>query len=266
MEEASKNYMTPAMDFITPNLTSDTLYRMLLCAHIQSGSFQLNDFWEIRIEDIGPWSAQTNSQNGVRFGSGTSGSGGSVQTYTKSYYATATHSYYGVTGTRGSGSNGKRSDNSTCYQGCPSGGAFTYGDQHSYAVFDHSTIASDLSGATINWMKIRLTNVVSGYSSGTYAILGYTTYSSTFGDPFIPGAGTHFFQTYSGWQKGQTRTYDISGTTIPAAFQSGGATAITFGRSADRTTGTDLTNYGGYFGYSASNHANCPMLQISYSK
>ena len=130
---------------------------------------------------------------------------------------------------------------------------------------DSATIASDLSGATITKVVLRLTNQTTWYSSGTQAIVGYTT-ASTFGDPFTVGAGTHFNQVNYHVNRGQTYARNITSSSIGAAFQSGGATAIAIGRSADRTTGTDLNNYGSFFGYSATNIAACPMLQISYYK
>lgn len=263
-DNSAHNNMTPFMDWVVPLSGSDVLYRFMTTIAVQAGTAKLQNNLEMRVIDLGLDGPEF-ADSGVHLDGTSVGGSGGVQTYNRTFYATATHSYYGVTGSLGSGNNGKRTDNSTCYQGCPSGGALTYGDQHSYINFDYTTIAAYLAGSTVNSVKLRLTNLFSGYASGTYAIVGYTTYTGTFGDPFIPGAGTHFFQNYYGYAKGATTTINIT-SWAATAFKTGGAAAICLGRSADRTTGTDLTNYGGYFGYSASNHTNCPALTINYTK
>jgi len=264
---AGQNVMTPSCEYIPGNLTVDTLYRLLVTANVQGAgnTFQYQGSLEIRIEDIGPWLNETNSNNGAWFGAGSSGGSGSLKNYVKTYYATSTHSYFGLTGTYGSGANGKRSDNGSLYQGCPSGHAFLEGDQYGFAGFDYATIAADLAGATITKVTLRLTNATTWYSSGMQAIVGYST-TTTYNDPFVPGAGTHFNQVNYHINRGQTLTKDITSSSIGAAFQSGGATSIVIGRSADRTTGTDLNNYGSFIGYLAANTAANPRLQISYTK
>lgn len=256
------NYTAPLMEWTPPTPVVDTLYRFLVSSNIQSGAFKYQTIIEMRIEDIGVDLGQFGN-SAVILGTGGSGGGGGKTTVTKTYFATATDSYYGSQANVNP--NGRRSHNSSCYQGAYSGGLSVNGDQYSFISFNHTQIASDLSGATINWVKLRLTNLHSWYNSGMTVIVGYGT-AGSYGDPFVPGAGTHFNQTNYFISEGATLNKDITGAGIGTAFQSGGATAIAIGRSADRTTAGDLNNYGYFFGFSSTDHAHCPQLQINYTK
>lgn len=256
------NYTAPAMEWTPPTPSVDTLYRFLVSSNIQSGAFKYETIIEMRVEDLGVDFGQFGN-GAVILGTGGSGGSGGKTTVTKTYFATATDSYYGSQANVNP--NGKRSHNSSCYQGAYSGGINVNGDQYSFISFNASQIASDLSGATINWVKLRLTCLHSWYNSGMTAIVGYGT-AGSYGDPFVPGAGTHFNQTNYHINEGATLNKDITGAGIGTAFQSGGATAIAIGRSADKSTSTDLNNYGYFFGFSSTNHTNCPQLQINYTK
>jgi hypothetical protein len=254
------NFTSPYQEFILPTPSVDTLYRFLVSSNIQSGAFKYQTILEARFEDLGQDLGQFGN-NGVALGSGGSGGGGGLQTYTKTYFANASHSYYG---SQASNPNGKRSDNSSMYQGAYSGGLSVDGDQYSFAMFDWATIDNDISGATINYVKLRLTNLHSWYNSGMNVILGYTTYTGTFGSTFVPGSGTHENQQHYHINEGATLTEDISSWMKTALFA--GWTGFILGTSDSYTTAGDLNNYGYFFGYSATNHTNCPALTINYTK
>jgi len=251
-------------EIFLPYATIDTLYRVLLTGQIQSGTFLYtasNTPLEMDVYDVG----NANIANtGYQIGTGTSGGSGSVQTYTKTYYPTETHSYYGPTATYGSGPNGKRNDNGTMWQGCPNGGAFHEGDQISYARFNYTQIVNDIGSGNINWVKLRLTNLSSYYSSGMNVICGYSSYSGTFGDPFAPGSGTHMNQEHWHINQGQTLQHTMN----PWIFShlKTDFTTIVIGNSASYTNGTDLNNFGSFYGYTATPNPSTPQLQINYTK
>jgi hypothetical protein len=259
---AALNHMTPVTDFIPGQLLADTLYRFLVTARVQAGTFQYQTSLEIRVEDIGLWAASSNNNNGVAFGTGGSGGGGSKQTYTKTYVGVEFASYYGATATYGSGANGQRSHNSTCYQGCSSGQINGTGDQYSFTRFNYGQIATDLGAGTINWVKLRLTNQHSWYNGGLNAIVGWSSYTGVFGDPLVPGAGTHFAQEVYHMNEGATVTRTMGAWLASAIIT--GFTSITLGTSAAYTNNTDLNNYGYFAG--AGNVNTAAQLTINYTK
>ena len=259
------NYMSPYMEWIPPTPSVDTTYRMLLSANCTANTFRFANNLEMQVYDLGA-DVGSFSNAGYVIGSGTTGGGSGIQTYVKTYYATASHSYYGVTAGHGFSPNGKRSDNATMWQGCPSGRGLYEGDQYSFAVFNHGAIAADLSGAVINSFKLRLTNLTSYYAWGVNAILGATSYTGVFGDPFIPGLGTTENIMNFPIGSGATLLTELLGSGIDTGFQANTLGALVFGTSASFTVGTDLSNFGSFFGYSATNHVSCPALIVNYTK
>jgi hypothetical protein len=67
---AALNHMTPVMDYIPGNLAADTLYRLLITANVQAGTFQYQGSLELRIDDLGNWTSQQFGNNGQAFGTG----------------------------------------------------------------------------------------------------------------------------------------------------------------------------------------------------
>jgi hypothetical protein len=264
---ANLNHVTPYHEYLTPNLGSDTNYRLLVTGFVQAGTFKYQNSLELRVEDLGLWNTQENGNNGTALGSGTTGAAGKGN-HQNTYYATATHSYYGATAGNGRSHYGKRNDNSNMWQSCeysPSDRAFYEGDQYSFAVFNYSQIASDLSGATINNLWLRLNCNYSWYSTGMTVILGWTSYTGVFGDPFQPGVGTHSNLTHYHIGNGQTLTQDVT-SVLATPFQTGGASGIVLGPAASYDGYTDQNNFGSIFGYSSTDHNRCPALIVNFTK
>lgn len=180
-------------------------------------------------------------------GGGGAGSGSSSGSITKTYNATGTYSYYGS-----QVGNSRRNVNGSLYQGCASGDINATGDQYSFALFNYGQIESDLSGAVINSVKIKLTNQHSWYNSGMYVVLGYAPFT-VFGSTGNPsGSHENVYAFFVG--EGDTITEDITGYGFGTAFQSGAATCFMFGPSASTSGGaTDLWNYGYFAGGAGSN-------------
>lgn len=172
----------------------------------------------------------------------------STSTYTKTYNATGTYSYYGS----GSSFTQPKNTNSVLYQGEYSGGGAA-GSDVGYALFNHSQIASDTSGATITAVKLKMQNQHSWYDSGASLIIGWTsngTWSSS-----APTSGMHYDVDEVFFSQGQTLTFSIP-VSIGKAFQSSGATALAFGNNST----TNLK----YYGYWTGN--TYPQLSITYTK
>jgi hypothetical protein len=263
MTVALTNWMTPLLEVLTGNLIVDTLYRLLITANVQAGTVQYQNNLEMRIEDLGPWVATQNANNGVSFGSGGSGSGGSKQTYTKNYVAVEFANYYGSSGSYGSGPYGQRDHNGPAlYQGTPSGYINLTGDQYAYARFNYSQITTDIGAGTVNWVKLRLTNQHSWYNSGCNAVVGWNNWTGVFGDPFPPGGGTHMNTDHYHINEGATVTHQMSGAFVTAITS--GFTSIVLGTSNSYTSSTDLNNYGYFAG--AGNVNTAPQLTINYTK
>jgi hypothetical protein len=258
--------MTPYHEYMFGNLASDTLYRLLVTAYVQAGTFQYRNTLELRIEDMGPWETQTNSNNGSAIGSGTTGVAAKGN-YVKSYLPTKTYSYYGQTAANGRSPFTMRNSGSNLWQSCTytPDRAFYEGDQYSFAIYNYSQIASDLSGATINSVQLRLSNNVSYYSTGTLAIVGWTSYTGTFGNYFQPGSGTHENVTRFTVGQGATLTQDITASGIGTQFQSGGATGLVFGPSASYNGYTHQQNYGCWCGLDSPS-TKWPQLIFQYTK
>ena len=177
--------------------------------------------------------ASTNGNNGGG-GSG-AGEGSAGTTYiTKTYTPTSTASYYGA----GVGS-GLRNNNGQMFQGCPNTGLNNFpGDQFSYANYNHTQIAADFSGATIDSVQLKVFNIHSWYNSGCYLILSYAD-----------SGGDHYTGDYYWTNENATSTIDVS---APLNGVIKTLLAIKFGPSANSGNATSLYNYGYYTGGTGS--------------
>lgn len=171
-----------------------------------------------------------------------------VQTYTKTYSTTSTHVF------QGDGSNRDAYASGHIYQGQYSS---TNGNQFSILNFDYTTIASDLSGATITKTEVYLDNVGWYYNSGGTAIIGYASAAAGSGN-YTYSNVTSDVNSFSGWAVGAGKWVTVSNT-IGNAFKSGSAHALALGKGPS----TSLTYYGYFRGHSESNP---PQLRITYQK
>ena len=106
--------------------------------------------------------AATNGNSGNAGGSGAGQGSGGTTYISKFYDPTSTDAYYG-SGVGG----GLHDHNGVMYQGCPNSGLNNFpGDELSYANYNHSQIASDFSGATIDSVSLTIHNQGSWYSHG----------------------------------------------------------------------------------------------------
>lgn len=198
-------------------------------------------------------------------GGGGAGQGTNTTTTTNTYYTDRTISYYGTqvgSGLRTDSTNGS----GTMFQGCSSGALGQTGDQYSFAIFDSTQIVLDLTGATINWMNLQLTNLHSWYNTGCYVVLGWTS-AGAFGSVFVPGGGTHENQQAFWINENTTISEALNVSIFGAAFQTGGATGLVLGPSGSTTGGpTDLYNYGYFYGGGGSASPSLmPALTINFT-
>lgn len=163
---------------------SDANYRFLVTGLVNTGTFKFTDTagpLAIYIEDLGLTTVYNDSNNGLVLGSGTGGGSGSKQTYNNTYYPVHTYSYYGSDAVSPLTANGLATTDDGVFQGnlgLGSGGTSpAVGNQVSYLLLPWSTIMSDLSGATVNSVALRLacTAVV---SATVIADIGYNTLTS----------------------------------------------------------------------------------------
>jgi hypothetical protein len=228
--------------------TVDALYSFLVTSNVSGGTFQYDLPLVLYVEDIGNATPANSGQNGTIFGTGTSGSP-SKRTYTKTYSASHTYTYQG---SDGHNPNTRMNTDGSATQGGDFSDTFN-GKAKTWIRFPNATIASDLSGATINSVKLKLANQHSWYNSGMTVALGWDT-TATFGSTKAdPSGGNVDIKEYH-INEGQTLTATI-GNVFGTAFQSGGATSLVLFRN---------TNNLAYYGYFAG--GNHPQLIISYTK
>jgi len=235
------------------------LYRFLVSVQVLGGATmqvtQLNNTptgatgdqinCRFEIYDMGP--SVPNTGRVILATSG--GSGGGTQNYTKTYTSTGSHCYQG---SDGGNSNLKINDNGRAYVCGDSANTYN-GKAKTWFTFNQSAIASDLSGATINWVKIYLSNNHTWYGSGMTCPVGYdskSSFGSTAGDPSgsgIDAAETHFNQ-------GQSKWFSVPNA-FASNFASGAANTIVLWRNTNNLT---------YYGYFAGN--NSCQMQVNYTK
>lgn len=193
-----------------------------------------------------------NGNNGPAGGSGC-GAATSATTGTSTYFHN-TSTYYGSDASGGN-ANGKRVNvGSPFYQGgeTASGGTFN-GTQKTLAVINGNP-GSDLAGKTIDRVTLKITNQHSWFNNGMYLLLGYNNRSST---PNTWDA-SDVTSVQNLWiSQGNTYTYDMSNTNLPAALQNGSARSLTFGPGPSY----NLNNYGFCAG---TNSGNGPQLDIDW--
>lgn len=174
------------------------------------------------------------------------GGGGTPPTQkVKTYSCTGSASYQG--------DGDKRAGVAEAYQGQYSS---TNGNQFSWLLFDYSTIASDLSGATINKVEVYLNNNHWYNNSGGTAVIGYHN-SATLPDPATYPSGSDNI-TQSAFTYGQAKWVTVDNA-IGTAFKNGTAKGIMLGKGPS----TSKT----YYGYFAGNgQSGEPQLRITYTK
>jgi hypothetical protein len=230
--------------------TVNGTYRFLVCGLASAGTwyFTQDPFIRCEINDLGANDNGQSSNNITVLGTG-SGGGNSKQTYTKTYNALHTYSYEGSTGHQ---PNTLLQTDGNAQQGGDYANTYN-GDSYSWILWP-SSIASDLAGATVNWVKLKLSNTHTWYNSGGTVQVGHTT-TSTFPNTTTQPASIPD-QVNQNFGEGQTLTFyvDSNGTTWGAAFQSGGA------RSTLMAANTSDLHY-----YMLFKGATNPQLIINYT-
>lgn len=166
-------------------------------------------------------------------------------TYTRTYSATWYQTY---------NSSGSQKSDTTANQGQLDSGSD--GNQRSLIGFDYNTIRNDLSGATINSIKLTAYAEHWWYNSGGTAVIGthnYTSKPSSWADSRV----NQNRQTSSGWPRAAKRTVTLSNT-IGDEFKSGSTTGIAFGPGVS----SNVIYYGKFTG----SGSNRPSITITYTK
>jgi hypothetical protein len=181
-----------------------------------------------------------------------SGGGGSPPTqYVKTYSANGSASYQG--------DDDERAGIAECYQGQYSS---TNGNQYSVILFPYSTIATDLSGATINKVEVYLNNNHWYNNSGGTAVIGYHNSATTPSSFTYPSSTDNV--TQSSFTYGQAKWVTVDNS-IGTAFKNGTAKGILLGKG--QTAGGTLSTSKTYYGYFAGNgQSGEPQLRITYTK
>jgi len=168
-------------------------------------------------------------------------------TYTKTYSCTWSEAYDGD-------NSGRSGDNNRLYQGYVSS---THGNTKSLAGFDYAQIMSDLSGATVNSVKLTYKVHHAYWNAGMDLRVGghdYSSQPSTWGSTHVDDNEV----TYSNQVEGSTYT-----KTLPSQFgtnlKSGAWRGIAFGPGG--------SNSFDYYGYLYGNgETGEPKLVINYTK
>ena len=241
---ANLNHMTPVLDYIPGNIATDTLYRFLVTAHVQAGTFQYTGSMELRIDDLGEWTSQQFGNNGLALGSGTGG-GASVQTYTEHFYANQTWSYneYGL-----------RTTNGTLYQGAYSGEGFAQHAWMQWSAGDRGNSLNTVLNYTVQKVSLRTLCQHTWYNSG----MTVSVHSSS-GAVGNLAAVSSELGVYTA-KAGQYQEV-ILGSAQWTPFKAGGITRMVFRPPGGSTA---LTYYG-YFWGGGNNNANVPRLTVTYT-
>ena len=221
---------------------------MYLLSDVAGVSYQGTSIGRAWIEDVGPRVPHEVFDPNVAGGGGSGGqNGGSAppQQRTKTYTSTWTRSY------QGDGS--LRISNGDMYQGYYSG---TNGNQRSLIGFNDDQIRSDLSGATINKVEVRLDNQHFYYNSGGVACIGTHNYG---GAPSTwSGSRVDEIRQTFNWAKGAVKWVTVSNT-FGTDLRDGTATGLALGPGVN----TSLTYYGFFAG---QNGTYKPQIRITYTK
>ncbi|MHB1954992.1 MAG: hypothetical protein ACYCOU_14745, partial [Sulfobacillus sp.] len=229
------------------------LLRMRVLLSMSAGSAAIiggspsADNFALVVNDIGPSIANTGS---YQF---TGSASGGTRNYTTSYLCNYSHTYEGSDGHQ---PNALMNNNGTPTQGGDYADTYN-GHCKSWLRFPNATIQSDLSGATINWVKLRLHNQHSWYNSGMTVAVGWDTkssFGSTAADPTPSNIVSYHIN------EGSTLTYEIdsTGASFGAAFQNNAANLVLWAALS-----TGLAYYGYFDG---PNGGTPPELIINYTK
>lgn len=203
-----------------------------------------------------------NAANGSNGGSpgaagGGAGAGTAVTNFSKQYRLNGSNTYFGSDANAGAPPNGIHNAG-TMFQGgeTASGGSFN-GVMKSMGLWPSSQIQSDLAGATITGVTLRLENLHSWFNSGMTIALGYTNNSSLPGS--YNGASTSI-GTYS-IAEGQTKTFTLPNS-YGTALQNGSAKTIVIGPGPGNISNPNLAYYGFFYGSGGDNNQN-PLLTVN---
>lgn len=194
-------------------------------------------------------------------GGGGGGAGANAgASFIKEYYPTNSAAYYGpdaIGGNADQQRNSSVSGDGTMWQGGTLAGSGQYsGTMRSLAIWP-SSVASDLTGATITKVTLRLLNIHAFNTlNGIYALTGYTGHTSlpsTWDGTGVTGTGKFWVVVNS------QPTLDITSSGIGAALKSGSAKALALGASTMPHDEAD--EYGSFWGAGVGT-ANPPQLHI----
>ena len=132
----------------------------------------------------------------------------------------------------------------------------THGNQRSLIGFDDDEIRSDLAGATITKVELRLDNTHFYNNSGGTAVIGTHDYGSAPGS--WSGSRVQESRETESWAKGALKWVTLSNS-FGTDFQDGSATGIALGPGDS----SSLTYYSYWVG---QNGTNKPQLRITYEK
>ena len=244
------NFPTGYQEYLIPIPTANTEYRFLISSYCTGGgTFKYSNNLEMRVTDLGVNTGQFGN-SGVVFGTGTSGGGGSTQTYTETFYGTGSWSY------RTDG--GLRNTNGDMYQGAYSGEG---GYQYSYIQFAQGSRGNNLNAVlnyTVNWVSLRLTNLHTWYSGGMTIGLHSSTSlggaQGTYSSILNPG----------GWNisEGATYTWPNVPSAVWSPFKAGGTTYLVL--SPDAGDLENLQWYGYFYGGDGSD-SYMPLITVNYT-
>lgn len=236
------------VDFELPNGAG--AYRFLMSAirlngtgGFNSGTSALTPVY-FSLKDIGPTGLNTGVVN-----DGSGGGAGPVQTYTKTYLPLWSRAY------NGNGTPGSYTNANSLYQGYNQSDG--NGVRKSMIGYDYATIASDLSGATIQNVSLTMYFAHWYNNSGGTCNIGYHNYAGGSAPASYQTVG--FIYASTGWPKPGLRTVDLTAAGLGTVLKSGAAKGVTIGDGAS----TSATYYGYANGAAMSNP---PSLTITYTK
>lgn len=189
------------------------------------------------------------SPGGGGGGSGTSSPSGKVSL---AYNPTGSATFCGSDAIGGN-ANVKRAIGTTMYQSGTTSGSGRYNGTQKSVMLLPSSVASDLSGVTIDTCTLRLFNNDAWYNSGLILNLGYGNFASLAST--YNGTGITSVLPYAVPQGGFT-TENLTDTGLPAALKSGAAKALVFGLAPSYAA----DYYGNFTG---AGQSNPPVLFVA---
>lgn len=194
------------------------------------------------------------SAGGSPGGAGGGAGAASGQVLSKVYQSQGTWCYFGQDAS-GAKPNGLANHNGAMYQG-QNNGFTTYGHLYSFFLLPYVQIQSDLSGAVVRSVAVRLHNLHSYYPSGMYVDLRYTA-QHAFGSTADAGFSSTRVATYH-IKQGQSLSYNVgTASSIGLALQNGSCKSMELG-----PVNTPGNNYFGYFDPGSS--GSPPEITVFY--